>query len=1000
MRKMLIVILLGLIAIGLIAGVVLFPAGGIGSSGRPASLASARRALEFGDFQEAIELSQQIAEQSDPTDVNATAEAWLVAGEAASKIEDFDSAIEYYGKVPASAADAKIARWATGEIHFFRKQALQAYQALQAALEADPRYLSAHERMIDVCNAVGLRRDGFTHTMSMIRAQRVRPDYLMLIGNVAKDTWTEESLQGILAASPNDPLAKLGLARIAVAKADFSQAEQLLGQVLLELPKLVEAHVQLGEIIAESNPAMFPTWDRQLPAQAQQNADIWYIKARVLRSVGKSKSALRCLAECIRLDPNHLPAHQSMAQMLPSFNEFEKANEFSDRAQKLQKLNIALERIYKTQNDTEIMQEIATLASQLGRAWECIGWSSIAQSINKNLNWPAPLVNEITQKYVITGATPHTLPDFNLVTQNPELFTRFSIPDITELAAEGVFPSVKSSGAVSNFANVGNTAFRDVATDVGIDFTFDSNTAANRDGRLIFEITGGGVGVFDYDLNGKPDIFFSQAGDFPPSPDSASHQDQLFQGIPSSNEFGIEFNKATQFAMLEDFSFGQGVSTADVNGDGFDDIIVCNIGPNQLWLNAGDGTFWNATSTIDALDAWTVSAAIADLDLNGTAEIYEVNYVEGDDVFTRTCSVGNKPRGCSPLEFQPAEDRILTPSDSGSFVALHSTGEMQGNGLGISAFKMDDNDMPSIFVAVDQEANLFGTVERNDSAASPEDAFTLANDSVLAGMAYDKAGSAQACMGIATGDANNDGAIDLYVTNFYLEYYTLYLQEAGIFRDASAASGTVASTNPLLGFGTQFLDANLDGNQDLFVLNGHIDDHTHIGVPEEMPPQFFLGDGTGRFALQPADGNYLSRLVLGRSLTTLDFDDDGRMDVACGDLQSPFSLVRNESTTAGKSITLRLVGTNSDRNAFFTIAKLTAGSYQQQLQLTAGSGYAASNERLLQFSIPASTLAESPAIEVEILWPSGTRETLTELQPGQSYLAIEAQGSYPLRKSL
>ncbi|MFN3188938.1 MAG: FG-GAP-like repeat-containing protein [Aureliella sp.] len=1005
-------ILLLLAIVGIVA-VILFPPGGSAGPVRGATLASARRAFDFGNFNEAMSLAEQIAAAENDANSNTTAEALMIAGEAATKLNRLPEAIQFYDRVPSSSAAAVTARWAAGEIHFFEKRPTESYKSLNAALELDPGFLGAHERMADLCNSVGMRRDGFDHTMKMIQAQRIKPDYLMLVGNVTKETWTAESLETLHTASPQDALPLLGQARIDIADADFKSAEQRLGQVLLKFPKLLEAHVQLGEVIVESKPERFAQWNSQLPESAEESADIWFLRARFLRATGKSKEALRCLGECIRWDPNHLPAHQTVAQMMPSLNQNELANQFAAKAQNLQKLNIALERIYKSQTNTELMEEISRLCESMGRTWECIGWSSIAQSINANLSWPQELVGRVTSENVITPSTPHTLPAFNLAAKHSQFFEQLDLPSDELLASLSNSSSRTGMESPSNRST--NIQFRDVAPEVGIHFQYDSNTAANRDGRLIFEFPGGGVGVLDYDLNGFPDLYLAQGGDFPASQQSNSHQDQLFRAKPlgvdltpedrtaPQDPIATKYEDVTNQTRLQDFSFGQGVATADVNGDGFDDILVCNIGQNQLWLNAGDGTFIDASMLIAPNQDWTVSAAIADLDFDGNSEIYEVNYVEGDDVFTKTCTIGNKPRGCSPLDFTPTNDRILSAATEGTFQPIAAMEGMRGNGLGVSIFKVESDELPSVFVAVDQEANLFGTIRRTESEQSKAP-FSISNDSILAGIAYDKSGSAQACMGIATGDANNDGAIDLYVTNFYLEYYTLYLQEAGGFRDASAASGTISETNPLLGFGSQFLDADLDGNQDLFVLNGHIDDHTHIGVPEKMPPLFFRGNGAGRFDLLPAEGNFLSRLGLGRALATLDFDRDGLTDLASTDLESPFSLVRNESEPVGQSLTLRLIGTASDRNAFCSTVTLSVaskdhkeapnGAYSQTLQLTAGSGYEASNERVLRFSIPEAFIEAQTTATIRIKWPNTTQESYDLLQLGKAYTAVEQRGIY------
>jgi hypothetical protein len=349
---------------------------------------------------------------------------------------------------------------------------------------------------------------------------------------------------------------------------------------------------------------------------------------------------------------------------------------------------------------------------------------------------------------------------------------------------------------------------------------------------------------------------------------------------------------------------------------------------------------------------------------------------------------------------------VLISDHAGGFQAANIGDEMVGNGMGVVAFLLEDSALPSVFVGVDQQPNLFGTVLSN----SDDDSFRIEmkEEAIVRGLAYDSGGNAQACMGIAAGDANADGAVDLFVTNFYLEYYTLYLQQQGLFRDATASSNTISHTRPLLGFGTQFLDVQLDGHLDLFVLNGHIDDHSHIGIPEEMASQLFLGSGDGRFTFAPEAGDYFQTPRLGRALAKLDFDQDGMIDLVGTDLELPVSLVHNESLPSGSFLKLRLVGTQSERNAYCTRAELilTEGQslsnavapavvYRQSQQLVAGGGYQATNERVLHFSVPdKQTEAKELDLKLKIRWPSGIVEEHEGVKLGEQYTAIEKQGIY------
>lgn len=937
----------------------------------PPTIASANQAFEEGDFATALVEADQLL-SARPT----SAPLLMMAAESATKLEMFDQAIDYYARIPRSATEWATSRWAMSEIFYHIGQATKAVDSASAALDKDPEFVLAHERMIGLLSTFGRRRETLPHLMFMIRSNRLTVEYLLLVGNLAKENEIMPELQRCKQAAPLDPLPDLGLASSAYTRGEFDEARALVETVIPKANEISAAHALLGFILLETSPDELKAWNAKLPASAETDPDIWYIRGQWLRTA-YPEQAIRCFAEAIRLDANHVKAHQSMAQWLARVGKAELAQPFADKAEKLQTINADLEQIYKARNFTPTIKEVAELTLELGRLWEAIGWSLFAQSADPTITWPKEVAERAQSATNFSVNTPHTLPSANLVV-GASWVNEFPKPDFSQLGKEQIANSPGDEASIQSVAQ-----FVERTAPSGLNFQFDNNTNGAVDGHRIFETTGAGIGILDFDADGWPDVFFVQGGDFPPAENNATHQDQLFRNLSQGEE--LRFESATLQSRLQDFAFGQGIAVADVNCDGFDDIYVCNIGPNQLWLNCGDGTFENGNSRIPADQAWTSSAAIADLNLDGFPEIYDANYVQGDDVFTRLCTVGGKERSCSPLTFSPTTDRVLTPTEQGTFKPVNCDA-MVANGLGVVVFRLAGHDYPSIFVAADQQANLMGNVIAGSSASE----FQIENDAVVQGVAFDSSGRAQACMGIAAGDANSDGEVDLFVTNFYDEYYTLFVQDGGFFTDVTARSGTIGATKPLLGFGAQFLDANLDGFQDLFVLNGHIDDHTHIGIIEQMPPQFFLGLGEGKFELVDAEvvGPFFSSLRLGRALAKFDVDQNGLCDLVCGDLESPASLVENVSNPVGSSLTLRLVGTESERNAFCSEATLSCSAagkmHSQKLQLISGGGYQASNERSLQFTVPPN----ASKLTLSIVWPSGKVEQYDNLA-GRSYIAVE-----------
>jgi hypothetical protein len=243
-------------------------------------------------------------------------------------------------------------------------------------------------------------------------------------------------------------------------------------------------------------------------------------------------------------------------------------------------------------------------------------------------------------------------------------------------------------------------------------------------------------------------------------------------------------------------------------------------------------------------------------------------------------------------------------------------------------------------------------------------------------------------MGVAAGDADGDGKLDLYVTNFYAEPNTLYLQgSGGMFVDATSVSGLRAPSYRMLGFGTQFIDGELDGELDLVVTNGHIEDLSYQQGPYHMPPQYFRGLGAGKFAeLPPAElGEFFQGKYLGRGLARLDWNRDGREDFVVSHLGAPAALVANIAADTGHYLAVQLRGVKSARDAIGATVTIVAGGRRRTQWLTAGDGYQASNQRQLVFGLGPQTRVE----KLLVRWPSGSRQEFADLAADQELILVE-----------
>ena len=560
--------------------------------------------------------------------------------------------------------------------------------------------------------------------------------------------------------------------------------------------------------------------------------------------------------------------------------------------------------------------------------------------------------------------------------------------------------------------------FKDATDAAGLSFVrFDGRTPGPggtiEGGRRMYEWTGGGVAAFDLDADGRPDLLFTQGrgwtdGNAPPdsAPDpSQVHRDRLLRNA------GGRFEDVTGPARLVSTGFGQGAAAGDYNGDGFADLYVCNIGGNRLLRNEGDGTFTDVTEHAGLGEdggtgraaAWTMSAALADLNADGLPDLYDANYAEGEDVFVRVCPAGGgRTRVCGPWTFAAAADRLLFNNGDGTFAdASDDAGLPTGPGaagpaIGALAADLDGAAGTEVFVAVDQRPNHL--LVRDPAAPG-----RLTQAGWAAGVAT--AGPAgldeYACMGVACGDADGDGRADLFVTNYADQPNTLYRNASGpggpLFEDATAAAGLYDPGFPTLGFGAQFLDADRDGDPDLAYLNGHLDDFTADGVPFRMRPAFFLNDG-GRFASAPpaAAGEYFDRPDLGRALARLDFDGDGRDDLAATHLNGPARALRN-AFEGGSGVGLRVADPAGDRDAVGATVTVTvptgpagAPGGPRAMFVTAGDGYAASNERLLNFGLGVTP--EGADLVASVRWPDGEEEAFAGVTAGGRFLLTRGRG--------
>lgn len=935
-------------------------------------LESARQALKGGEHEHAERLARQAASLPD-----ASPWARLVAAEAALKANRFADALTHYQQVPRSSPQvSSSADFGEAEMLCHLGRLSESEEKLRQLLTRDSHNHFAHYRLAFLLNITGRRWEARSHLLHLVRNSTAELEHLLLLGNSQRQVEDRNLLDATARLFPNDPLPKLGAARLAMALNHYHEALPLLNIVLAKRPDEPEALLAKGQLfLEETDPNLFIIWSSQLPRDADRHPDVWVLRGIFAQRNHQLQMAARCFWEALRRHPEHLAACYQLGRCLTELDDAGRADPFLRRAESLQRLNVVLDDLFHHRDHLESMRRASILSKELGRLWEAASWSSIAMSLDSKLPWALEILQEVSPQ--LHSQLPQTLPTAD--PSNQIDLSAFPLPKWDAVDR----PADSSSTTKASFDNI---RFTDWAQRVGINFLYENAADETTPGARIFETTGGGAGVIDYDVDGWPDLYLTQGGADPTSDKHTGGEpaDCLFR-----NHAGERFEEIAKQAMINERDFSQGVTVGDFDNDGFPDLYVANLGQNRLYWNRGDGTFEDLTSEAGISDSqWTTSCLMADLDGDGFPDLYDVNYAGGESLLTRICEKQGIVRSCSPRAFDPAPDRVwLNRSDRRFRDVTSSSGadRPNGYGLGIVALDLDGTGKLSLFVANDEVPNflMVNVTRRLESLRFEE-------RGLEAGVALDADGRSQACMGIAAADADGDGMIDFLVTNFYQESNTLYLQIApGLFADATRTSGLREPSLPMLGFGTQFLDANLDGNEDLVVTNGHIDDLTSIGEPYKMRAQFFVNSGGGRFRELPAQtlGPFFEETHLGRGLARLDWNRDGRSDFVVSHLREPLSLMTNETSDAGHFLTVHLRGTRCSRDAIGTRVEITVRGRRSVRQLTAGDGYHASNERALQFGLARDVRVD----QLSVRWPGGRIETHEGIDADQAIILIEGR---------
>jgi hypothetical protein len=527
----------------------------------------------------------------------------------------------------------------------------------------------------------------------------------------------------------------------------------------------------------------------------------------------------------------------------------------------------------------------------------------------------------------------------------------------------------------------------DITKSTGIHFDHKSSPES----KFIAESMSGGVALIDYDGDGWPDIYFTNAQ----SVDMALHGGKSRGALFHNNRDGT-FTDATEKAGVGYPCWAMGVAVGDYNNDGLPDLLITCLNGVVLYRNNGDGTFTDATksSGLASDKGWATGAAFGDRDNNGYADLFVSHYVDFHldnlPVFgsSQTCKYLGLDVQCGPRGLKGLPDNLYHNNSNGTFTDVSQEAGLDDGerryGLTSIWSDFDNAGKLDLFVANDSEANY---LYQSDSSGKFKDV------ALQSGVAVNDDGSEQANMGVALGDYLHSGRMSLAISHFDVEYTALYTNEGSMnFTDNSIASGIARGTQGYVGWGDAFVDFANNGWLDFFQVNGHVYpqvDTTHAATHYLEPKLLFLNQHNGTFQnISRRVGPALQIPQVSRGLAVGDLFNDGRMEAIVENLVGEPMILRPEDGPKNHWVSFQLEGVVCNRLALNARVRATAGDLVQLGEVVSGGSYLSQNDLRLHFGLGSHESVD----KAEVLWPDGKKDTITHLAADRFYVVREGQG--------
>ena len=534
--------------------------------------------------------------------------------------------------------------------------------------------------------------------------------------------------------------------------------------------------------------------------------------------------------------------------------------------------------------------------------------------------------------------------------------------------------------------STGTFRFDDIAASSGL--TIANTYGSKETQNYVLEATGTGVAIFDYDGDGANDIFL-------PNGTVLGHEDRPTPSQLYHNDGKGHFTNVATKAGLTRTGWAQAACTGDFDNDGHEDLFVTYYGHNSLYKNTGSGAFVEVTGAAKLPPAgtrWGAGCAFLDYDRDGYLDIFVSNYVDLDLAKTPRpgsnsgCEWKGLAVSCGPKGLPLARNALYHNNRDGTFTDVSEAAGILAPGgrygLGVAVADFDNDGWPDIYVACDQTPSLLyhnkhdGTFEERGESM---------------GVAYNADGYMQAGMGVAVGDYDGNGMLDLVKTNFSGDRPSLYKNEDGVFFDDVSESGGLGK-NRLLGWGVALLDIDEDGWPDIVMANGHVYpniERSPVGETYRQKSLLYRNLGNGKFVditAQAGPGFAVSRPA--RGLATGDLDGDGRPEIVIVNMNQVPTLLKNRGPKKN-AIAISLRGTRSNRSAIGARAKIVTGKHTQLAEVASGGSYYSQNSMTLYFGLGDNEKAD----RLEISWPSGAVQQWMNVAANRTLLITEGQQS-------